>query len=161
MTEQDKQAIAALNTISYGLYIISSKMNGRVNAQCANSLIQVTAAPRRIALGINKHNYTCEFINSSGLVAVSVLKQEQIHYVRHFGLQSGRKIDKFVGVSYITKETGCPILPDALAFLECRVLPDRSYDCGTHILFVCDVTSGGTMNPGTALTYDFYRRYRQ
>ena len=95
MIEQDKKAIAALNMISYGLYVISSKMDGRVNAQCGNSLFQITTSPRRLAVGINKSNYTFEFIHSSGVLCVNVLRQDQIPYVKHFGLQTGRKVDKF------------------------------------------------------------------
>ena len=71
MIDQDKKAIAALNTISYGLYVISSKMDGRVNAQCGNSLFQITNSPRKIAVGINKSNYTHELIRSSGVMAVN------------------------------------------------------------------------------------------
>jgi len=161
MTEQDKKAIDALNTISYGLYVISSKMDDRVNAQCGNSLFQITAAPRKVAIGINMKNYTFEFIKSSGVLAVNVLKQDQLSYVRHFGLQSGRKVDKFATVKYATRTTGCPILPDALAFFECRVVHPSCVDCGTHMLFVCDVVAGDVLNPGEALTYDYYRRQRQ
>ena len=116
MTEQDKKAIAALNTISYGLYVISSKMDGRVNAQCGNSLFQITTAPRRVAVGINKSNYTFEFIRSSGVLCLNVLRQNQIPYVKHFGLQTGRKVDKFATVKYEARATGSPVLPDALAY---------------------------------------------
>src|SRR5512137_1167898 len=122
MTEQDKKKIAALNTISYGLYVISSKMDGKVNAQCGNSLFQITNSPRKIAVGINKSNYTYEFISSSGVLAVNVLKQDQIPYVKLFGLQSGRTVDKFAAVKYETRETGCPILPDALSYMDLRVI---------------------------------------
>jgi flavin reductase (DIM6/NTAB) family NADH-FMN oxidoreductase RutF len=161
MTEQDKQAIAAINTITYGLYVISSRMDNRVNAQCGNSLFQITSSPRRIAVGINKSNYTHEFITASAVLAVSVLRQDQIAYVKQFGLQSGRKVDKFATVKHITRSTGCPILPDALAFLDCRVNVPDCVDCGTHMVFICDVIEGEVLNPGEPLTYEYYRRNRQ
>jgi len=160
MTEQDKKTIAALNTISYGLYVISSKMDGRVNAQCGNSLFQITNSPRKIAVGINKSNYTFEFIKSSGAMAVNILKQDQIPYVKHFGLQTGRKVDKFATVKYETRGTGCPILPDALSYMDLRVIMPSCIDCGTHMIFVCDVVEGDVLNPGEPLTYDFYRKNR-
>ncbi len=160
MTEQDKKAIAALNTVSYGLYVISSKMDGRVNAQCGNSLFQITTAPRRVAVGINKSNYTFEFIRSSGVLCLNVLRQDQIPYVKHFGLQTGRKVDKFATVKYEARATGSPVLPDALAFMDCRVVVPNCVDCGTHMIFVCDMTEGDVLNPGEPLTYDFYRKNR-
>jgi flavin reductase (DIM6/NTAB) family NADH-FMN oxidoreductase RutF len=161
MTEPDKKAIAALNTISYGLYVISSIKDGKTNAQCGNSLFQITSSPRRIAVSINKTNYTFEFIQASGVMAINVLGQNQIPYVKHFGLQSGRKVDKFARVKYETRQTGCPVLPDALAYLECRVIMPNCVDCGTHKLFVCDVLEGGVLNPGEALTYEYYRKNRK
>lgn len=157
---QDRQAIAALNTITYGLYIISSKMDGKINAQCGNSLFQITNSPRKIAVGINKTNYTFEFIRSSGEMAINVLRQDQIPYVKHFGLQTGRKVDKFATLKYETRNTGCPILPDALAYLECRAIMPDCIDCGTHMIFICDVLEGTVLNPGEALSYDYYRRNR-
>ena len=161
MTEQDKKTLAALNTISYGLYVISSKRGDRVNAQAGNSLFQITTSPRQIALGINKSNYTCEFIHESGLLAINVMKQDQIPLVKHFGLQSGRKVDKFAAVKYVTRTTGCPILPEAHSFLDCRVLREKCVDCGSHMLFVCEVVEGEVLNPGEPLTYDYYRKNRQ
>jgi len=160
MTEQDKKAIAALNTITYGLYVVSSRTDEKVNAQCGNSMFQITNSPRKIAVGINKSNYTFEFIRASGVLAVNVLRQNQIAYVKHFGLQSGRKVDKFATTRFETRETGSPILPDALSFMDCRVIVPSCIDCGTHMIFVCDVVWGDVLNPGEPLTYDYYRRNR-
>jgi flavin reductase (DIM6/NTAB) family NADH-FMN oxidoreductase RutF len=161
MTDQDKNALAALNTISYGLYVISSRVGDRINAQTGNSLFQVTTSPRQIALGINKSNYTYEFIRDSGVLAINVLKQDQIPYVKHFGLQTGRKTDKFATVKYAARTTGCPVLPDAHAFLDCRVLQPKCIDCGSHMVFICEVVDGEVLNPGEPLTYSYYRKNRQ
>jgi flavin reductase (DIM6/NTAB) family NADH-FMN oxidoreductase RutF len=114
-----------------------------------------------MAVGINKSNYTCEFIKASGVMAINALRQDQIPYVKHFGLQTGRKVDKFATVKYITRSTGCPILPDAHSFFECRVFHELCRDCGTHMLFVCDILEGDVLNPGEVLTYEYYRRNRQ
>ncbi len=160
MTEQDKKAIAALNTITYGLYVISSIKDRAVNAQCGNSIFQITNSPRRLAIGINKTNLTHEFITASGALCVNVLRQDQLAYVRHFGLQSGRKVDKFATVKYVTRATGCPVLPDALSYFDCRVIVPSCVDCGTHMIFICDVIDADILNPGVALTYDYYRKNR-
>jgi flavin reductase (DIM6/NTAB) family NADH-FMN oxidoreductase RutF len=160
MTEQDKQAIAAINQITYGLYVVSSKHDNRINAQIANSMFQITNTPRKVALGINKQNYTYELINASQVLTVNILRQDQLPYVRHFGLQSGRKVDKFARVRFEPGTLGCPILPDALAYLECRVSGSQCVDCGTHMLLVCDVVAGNVLNPGEPLTYDYYRKNR-
>jgi flavin reductase (DIM6/NTAB) family NADH-FMN oxidoreductase RutF len=160
MTEHDKQTLASLNTITYGLYVISSRRGDQVNAQCGNSLFQVTVSPFQIAIGINRANYTFEFIRDSLALAINVLRQDQIPYVKHFGLQSGRTVDKFASVKYVTRSTGCPILPDAIAYMDCRVIAPKCIDCGTHMVFICDVVEGDVLNPGEPLTYDYYRNHR-
>ena len=80
--------------------------------------------------------------------------------MKHFGLQTGRKVDKFATVKYEARATGSPVLPDALAYMDCRVVLPNCVDCGTHMIFVCDLAEGDVLNPGEPLTYDYYRKNR-
>lgn len=151
-------ARAALDKISYGLYVVSSRLGDRMNGQCANSVIQLTNTPPRIAVCLNKNNLTHEFVKASGVVAVSVLRQEALATVGHFGFSSGRNKDKFAGVDYVPGRNGCPVLKECVAYIEGQVIPGMSSDVGTHTLFVCDVTGGGVAEDCEALTYTYYRR---
>lgn len=151
----------ALGTISYGLFVVSSKRDGRFNAQTANTVFQITNQPTRIALGINKKNLTHEYIQASGEVAVTVLGRGNMGLVKRFGFQSGRTVDKFAGIGYSTgPQTGCPVLPGGVAYLEARVIPEMSVDVGTHTLFVADVIGGGALKGVDPITYDYYRQNR-
>jgi len=160
MPELNRKTIEALNKISYGIYIITSRRDGKVNGQCANAVFQVTSSPRRVAIGINKRNYTHEFIKESGVFAINILGQDQIHVAKHFGLQCGRDVEKFANIKFQTKKTGSPILPGALAYLDCKVIPSLTVDVGTHTIFVADVLEGDVLKEGEPLTYGFYRKNR-
>lgn len=151
---------AALDAVSYGLYVVSSTKDGKINGQTANAVFQVTAKPPQIALCLNKLNLTTEFILASGKLAVSILAQDQRDMVRTFGYQSGRTADKFAAVKYVPGKNGCPILKNCLGYLEAEVLPDKTTDVGTHILFVAKVISGKLASKSDALTYAFYRKVK-
>lgn len=151
----------ALFQVTHGLYILTAASNGRLNGQCLDALMQVTSAPPRIAIGVNKGSLTHEMVATTGRFVVNVLDREDQTCpgkIKHFGLQSGRSANKFAGIPYELGKTGIPILPDAKAFYECRVLPEMTLDLGTHSLFVAVVERAGTRETGEPLTYNEYRK---
>lgn len=150
-------ANAALDKISYGLYVVSSINGNNYNGQCCNTLFQLTSKPSRVAVCLNKNNLTHDYVMNSGVFAASMLATDQREDVRRFGYQSGRTTDKFSGVETIPGKNGCPILKKCLAYIEACVLRDKIVDVGTHTLFVADVTAGRTVANQEALTYSLYR----
>lgn len=149
--------ISALRKISYGVYIVSSKKNdGSFNGQIANTVFQVTSEPPKIAVCINTQNLTHEFISESGVFSVSVLtKETQMPFIGKFGFKSGRDIDKFKDVKYLTGPSGAPVVTDnASAWLDAKVV--SSANVGTHTLFIGEITGGAVIFDGEAMTYDYY-----
>lgn len=145
----------ALFKISYGLYIVTAVNGGKINGQCANTVFQITSEPAKVAIGINKGNLTHEFIEASGLVAISILGQQAHDLVRGFGYRSGRDADKFAGVAYHTGVTGAPVLDGCVAFLEGKVVD--KLDCGTHTLFLLDIVNGDLQADTEPMTYAYFR----
>ena len=149
---------SSLEKISYGLYVLTSHdMAGKINGQCVNTVFQLTDIPPQIAVSVSNNTLTYEYIKKSGVLAISFLQAEDIANVRHFGLQTGRKVDKFATVDYILGNLDCPILANCLSYLEGKVLWDKTSDVGTHTLFVVEVTGGLVANAGQVLTYEKYR----
>ncbi|MFA5779165.1 MAG: flavin reductase family protein [Elusimicrobiota bacterium] len=158
MPQDRKKIIESVNKISYGLYVITSvAKDGRINGQIGNTVFQITSTPMRVAVGINKNNYTYELIKESGVFVINVLKQSQIDLVPVFGLKSGREVNKFENVKYHKSITGVPVLDEILSWMECRVVNELTVDCGTHNIFVADVVDGDVITSGEPLTYKFYR----
>jgi len=150
----------ALFQVTHGLYILTAASGDRLNGQCLDALMQVTNAPPRVAIGVNKGSLTHEMIAESGQFVVNVLNKEDQRcpeMIKHFGFQSGRTADKFEGIAYELGKIGIPILPDAVAFYECRVLSEMTLDLETHSLFVAEVERAGTRGEGKPLTYNEYR----
>ncbi len=143
----------ALHSISYGLYVITSKDDEKINGQIANTVFQISNDPPTIAISINKKNLTHEFIEKSGLFAVSVLSQETpLSLIGQFGFKSGRDVDKFRGMNYRTTPKGLPYLTEnVLASIEAKVI--QSVDAGTHSIFVGEITDAEVLRRGDPMTY--------
>lgn len=145
----------ALYRISYGLYIITAHADGKDNGQCANTCFQITSEPARVAIGINKQNYTHELIQKSGKFGVSVLSQTGHDLARGFGYRSGRDVNKFEGLAVHRGESGVLLLDDVLVTMEATVT--GQLDSGTHTLFLGDVTAGEILQDGDPMTYAYFR----
>ncbi|HEY8911143.1 MAG TPA: flavin reductase [Desulfosporosinus sp.] len=153
--DKEKAIRQALYRVSYGLYIITAQAEGRDNGQCANSCFQITSEPAKLAIGINKQNFTHELIQKSGKFGVSVLSQTGHDYARGFGYRTGRDVDKFKGVAVHRGESGVLLLDDVLVTMEATVT--GQLDAGTHTLFLADVTYGEILQEGEPMTYAFFR----
>jgi ferric-chelate reductase [NAD(P)H] len=148
----------ALYKLNYGLYIVTSKSDNKINGQMANTVFQVTAEPPKIAVAINKNNFTHELISKSKIFAVSILSRKaNMKFIGPFGFKCGRDIDKFENISYKTGKTGSPIVLNyAVAYLEAEVLD--TLDIGTHTLFIGNVIEGDIINNDEPMTYDYYHK---
>lgn len=152
---------SALFDISYGMFVVTSKNNDRVNGQTCNTVFQITSQPPRVAVGINKQNLTHEFISASGVMAISILGKGNMWAIKRFGFTSGRVSDKFAGIEVMRSPVvACPVVPGSVSYIECKVIPELSVDVGTHTLFVAEVVGGGKLKGQEAMTYATYRSNR-
>lgn len=147
-----------LHKISYGLYIVTSKEGKKYNGQITNAVMQITAQPVIIAVGIHKQNLTHQFISSSGHFAISILEQETpFSLIERFGFKSGRDIDKLAGVGHQWTVEQVPYITDhSLAYLAATTI--QKVDAGTHTLFLGEVTEAAILKEGVPMTYDYYHR---
>lgn len=150
-----------LHNLSYGMYIVSSFKAEALNGQIANTVFQITSEPATVAISINKQNLTHEFIEASGIFSISILAEETpLPFIGRFGFRTGRKEDKFNGVKFFKLASGCPIVSDnSLGYLEARVI--NKFDCGTHTLFLGEITESKIMSVGKPMTYDYYHQVKR
>lgn len=111
LTEADKKRIrSALYRISYGLYVVGSCQEDKINAQICNTVFQITNTPMRVAIGLNKNTLTHEYVKHSGVFTVCILGKEHMDLIGTFGFKSGRDIDKFANVPHHIGVTGAPLV---------------------------------------------------
>jgi flavin reductase (DIM6/NTAB) family NADH-FMN oxidoreductase RutF len=147
----------AVFSLSYGLFVLTvggEKENGCIS----NTVFQISENPTRIAVSCQKGNLTRELIEKTGVFNISVLTEKvPFELVRHFGMQSGREVDKFAefkdtavsanGVRYINKYTN--------AFISAKVI--SATDMDSHMLFICDITESAVLGSDPSCTYAHYR----
>ncbi len=152
--------LTALRSISYGLYIVGSKKDDSINAQIANSVVQVCSEPPTVSVAVNKGNMTHEYIRSSGVFSVSVLCEDApLNLIGRFGFKSGRDENKFKDVDYKIGETGAPIVVEhAVAYLEARVV--NEVDVNTHTMFIGELVAGEVLLDTEPMTYAHYHRVK-
>ncbi|MHB8105057.1 MAG: flavin reductase family protein [Dehalococcoidales bacterium] len=151
----------ALHKIGYGMYIIGSHQDGKLNGQIANTVFQITSEPPTIAVSINKQNLTNEYIKASKVFSVSVLCQiAPLPFIGGFGFKSGHDTDKMKNVNFKVGQTGSPlILDNTNAYLEAEVMQD--VDVGTHTIFIGRVVAAEILTDEPCLTYDYYYQVKR
>lgn len=148
----------ALFKLSYGVFLLSSKSGDKINACITNTCMQVAGDPVRIAISVLNTNLTCEYIKESGVFSLSILdKTCAFETIKHFGMQSGRNVNKFEGVKMPLDLNGVPYMMwSTCAVISARVT--ESIDLGTHTLFIAEVEDLKNMSSEEPLTYADYHK---
>jgi flavin reductase (DIM6/NTAB) family NADH-FMN oxidoreductase RutF len=151
----------ALRAISYGMYIIGSRKNNKLNGQIANTVFQVTSRPPKIAVSINKLNLTHEYIEASKVFTVSVLCQTTpVSFISRFGLRSGREIDKLERISYKIGNTKAPvIIENAASYFDVKVV--NEVDVGSHTIFIGEIVDAEVLLDDECMTYSYYHQVKR
>ena len=146
----------ALFNLSYGLFVLTAREGDKDNGCIINTVTQVTDSPKRISIAVNKANLTHDMVKNTGLFNVTVLSREApFALFQHYGFQSGRNVDKFEGAQMPRSRSGlCYVEGCSNAFISGKVI--QTVDCGTHTLFIADVTEAKVLSAAPSMTYAYY-----
>ena len=152
----NKNDLTALFNIGYGLYVVTSNDGKKDNGLIVNTVTQVTNAPNRVAVTINKANYSHHVIKQTGKMNVNCLTVDAPFKVfETFGFQSGRNVDKFKDCDPLRSDNGLIFLPRYInSFMSLAV--EQYIDLDTHGMFVCSVTEARVLSDRETMTYTYY-----
>ena len=152
----NKNDLTALFNIGYGLYVVTSNDGTKDNGLIVNTVTQVTNTPNRVAVIINKQNYSYHVIKQTGILNVNCLDTSAPFSVfETFGFQSGRTADKFAGMEELRSDNGLRFLPRYInSFMSLKV--ENVVDIDTHGMFICSITEARVMEDKPTMTYDYY-----
>ncbi|MBE6584681.1 MAG: MBL fold metallo-hydrolase [Ruminococcaceae bacterium] len=149
--------VQSLNSISYGLFALFTNDGAKDNACIINTAMQVTVNPLRVAVCVNKDNYTCQTLRKTGLFNISVLDESaSFDIFKRFGFQSGKDTDKLAGFDDVRESAnGLKYLCDmSCAYISGKVMSE--VDLGTHVMFIADVTEAQSISGVAPVTYAYY-----
>ena len=153
----NKNDLTALFNIGYGLYVVTSNDGKKDNGLIVNTVSQVTNTPNRIAVTINKANYSHHVIKQTGIMNLNCLSTDApFHVFENFGFQSGRTADKFAGWDPLRSDNGLVFLPKYInSFMSLKV--EQYIDLDTHGMFICSITESRVMSRLETITYNYYQ----
>ena len=160
LAQQDtanKNDLTALFNIGYGLYVVTSNDGKKDNGLIVNTVSQVTSVPNRIAVTINKANYSHHIIKQTGIMNLNCLTEEAPFSVfEKFGFASGRNVDKFADCEPLRSDNGLVFLPRNInSFMSLKV--EQYVDLGTHGMFICSITEARVLSDKKTMTYTYYQ----
>ncbi|MBQ3847954.1 MAG: flavin reductase [Clostridia bacterium] len=153
----DKNNMSALFKIGYGLYVLTTNDGRKDNGMIVNTVSQVTSSPNRIAVCINKQNYSYHVVKQTGVMNINCLSVEAPFSVfESFGFRSGRSVDKFEGEQVLRSDNGLVFLQKYInAFMSLKV--EQYVDLDTHGMFICSVTEARVISDKETMTYTYYQ----
>lgn len=154
----NKNDLSALFNIGYGLYVVTCNDGKKDNGLIVNTISQVTSSPNRIAVTINKDNYSHHIIKQSGIMNVNCLSQDAPFSVfQRFGFHSGRSVNKFEGEEVFRSDNGLVFLSKNInSFMSLKV--EEYVDLGTHGMFICSITESRVISNAETMTYTYYQK---
>ena len=153
----NKNDLTALFNIGYGLYVVTSNDGRKDNGLIVNTVSQVTNSPNRIAVTINKQNYSHHIIRQTGIMNINCLTVDAPFSVfEAFGFRSGRNVDKFADSEPLRSDNGLVFLPRYInSFMSLKV--EQYIDLDTHGMFICAVTEARVLSDRETMTYTYYQ----
>lgn len=154
----NKNDLTALFNIGYGLYVVTSNDGKKDNGLIVNTISQVTNSPNRIAVTINKDNYSHHVIKQTGKMNVNCLSVDAPFSVfENYGFRSGRNVDKFENVTPLRSDNGLAFLPRYInSFMSLKV--EQYVDLDTHGMFICSITEARVISDAETMTYNYYQK---
>lgn len=140
---------------SYGLFVLTAREGDKDNGCIINTAQQLTSEPLCISIAVNKSNYTHDMIKNTGVFNLSILTEDApFALFKHYGFQSGRDVNK-IGDNLPRAENGVAYLSNfANTLISGRVI--NTIDCGTHTLFIAEITQAEKLSDKKSVTYQYY-----
>lgn len=135
------------------LAAVTCQWQDRTNAQIAVAITAASIVPDRprVLVQIYKGNFSHRLILAARAFALNFLGEEELHFIRDFGLVSGDERDKLAEVPYTRGATGSPIIAGCAGFLDCRVV--NAMDGGDMTCFLAEVVDGGASPDAIPITW--------
>jgi flavin reductase (DIM6/NTAB) family NADH-FMN oxidoreductase RutF len=140
----DERVRAALDKMTYGVYVVTARKREQVEALTASWVCQVSREPALMMVGVRKGRRSHDIISKGGVFAVNILADDQAEVARRYA-----SADKLDPNDFAERDTGAPILKDAIAYLDCEVI--SRLEAGDHTLFVARIDTGKVLRDGQPL----------
>ena len=134
--------------------VVTTCVENKAHGMTATAFCSLSLDPLLVLVCIAKKQVSHQLLLESNVFVVNTLNAQQTGLAERFAGMLDCGPDRFAGVHYDTAITGSPILPNAVAWVDCRLWD--TYDGGDHSIFVGEVVAGAAPNNNQPLLY--YKR---
>ena len=152
---------SAFHSLSYGMYVIGTRSEGKDFGCVANTFAQVTSSPLQVSVALNKENATTAALRAAGRFTASCLSEDaSMELIGTFGFRSSTELDKFAQHASSRDAAGMPYVAEACcAWFSAKVTGEL--DLGTHVLFIGEVEESQKVEGAASpMTYSFYHQVK-
>jgi flavin reductase (DIM6/NTAB) family NADH-FMN oxidoreductase RutF len=127
--------------------IVTTRLDEKVYGLTATAFSSLSVQPPMVFVSILRKTLTHPLIEQSGVFCINFLAPDMTHISDRFAGRYPNE-ERFAGLSYRSDNTGAPVLDDAIAYLDCRVV--EPLVTGDHTIFVGQVEAAGLQKPDQA-----------
>ena len=155
-TSEGARTEQALGRIVGSLCVVTTKQKEVSGAMLASWVSQATFNPPGLTVAVAKERAIESLLYKNNPFVLNILQQgNHIGLMKQFLKPFAPGEERFEGVETETAENGCPILKDALAYVECRIA--NKMECGDHWLLYA-VAEQGSLLQDEGLTAIHHRK---
>ncbi|RUR80906.1 diflavin flavoprotein [Chlorogloeopsis fritschii PCC 9212] len=137
----DNDLERALGRLSSGLYIMTARKGDVKSAMLASWVMQASMNPLGVAVAVAKDRAIESLLHVGDRFVLNVLEEDNYQsLMKHFLKRFSPGADRFAGIKTYSASNGCPILADALAYMECEVT--MRMECSDHWIIYSSVQTG-------------------
>ena len=125
-----------IRRLSTGIYGIGVCHEGQQGIFTASWVMPASFDPVLVAVSVNPKNRSYELMTRSGVFSINVIDQDHPELAEQMAAPG----DRLESLSWMSGKDGCPLIRDALAHLECRVISE--YPAGDHQIFIAELRGG-------------------
>lgn len=130
-----------LGHFTTGVAILTTRSSAGLAGMTINSFCSVSLSPPLVLVCVDRGSYTLPGLRESGIFVVNILTDQQEHLARGFARPSEARYKHFCYANYWLAATGAPVLSDALAFVDVRIV--NEHPGGDHVIMLGEVQAMG------------------
>ena len=150
MTVSDAEFKAVLGRFPTGVTVVTTCDGERPAGLTVNAFASISLDPPLVMASIDRRSHLHDLVARAGFFAANILGAHQQETSRRFAGQTTDRYERFRQTAWHVGRTGAPLLAEAIAWVECRVV--QMYPAGDHTIFLGQVEALGS-GPGEPLLY--------
>ncbi|PIP17794.1 MAG: hypothetical protein COX43_02315 [Parcubacteria group bacterium CG23_combo_of_CG06-09_8_20_14_all_35_9] len=140
--------------------LLTSRWKEKDNVMTLDWHTPLSFKPMMYAVSVGKTRFSLNLVQESKVFVVNFMSKDFEKEVLFCGRQTGKNLDKFKECAFEKEEAktiDCPIIKQALGYLECKV--EKEIEVGDHILFIAKVTHSEIREYGKRLFHLFSDKF--